>query len=253
MSDFVARTNSHNAEGWLVTTPGIKYFVTEEGGQIAPVTFRMADGSSVEPYHLTPWQDENKTGLSGALKNLRGEIFCMPFGGNADPVDGEKHPAHGECSGGKWELMSAENNGVSSTVRFSFSSEIRKSELVKTVTVNRGESVLYFTHTVSGSHGSMPLGHHPIIKMPAKGETMLLSVGRFDYGSTCPGVFSNPEKEAYQLLARGEEFTEIEAVPVLPKDMDTVDYSVFPSPYGFCDLFSVFKKPSDKPAWVAAV
>ena len=98
MTDFVRKSSSHNADGWLVNAPGIEYFVTEEGGQIAPVVFRLPDGKTVEPYHLTPWQDEDKSGLSGALKNLRGEIFCMPFGGNADPVNGEKHPSHGECS-----------------------------------------------------------------------------------------------------------------------------------------------------------
>ena len=253
MSEFVQKTSSHNAGGWLVNAPGIEYFVTEEGGQIAPVVFRLPDGRTAEPYHLTPWQDEEKSSLSGALKNLRGEIFCMPFGGNADPVDGEKHPAHGECSGGKWELLSAEENGMSATVRFRFHSHVRESELVKEVVVNRGESVLYFKHTISGSHGTMPLGHHPIIKMPEKGETMFLSVGEFEYGSTCPGVFSDPEKEAYQILARGAEFKTIEKVPALPRDIESIDYSVFPSPYGFCDLFSVFKKPSEKPAWVAAV
>lgn len=253
MTDFVRKSSSHNADGWLVNAPGIEYFVTEEGGQIAPVVFRLPDGKTVEPYHLTPWQDEDKSGLSGALKNLRGEIFCMPFGGNADPVNGEKHPAHGECSGGKWEFVSAEETGDAVAVKFRFHSHIRESKLEKCVIVNRGESVLYFRHTISGSHGTMPLGHHPIIKMPEEGKKMYLSVGEFAYGSTCPGVFSDPKKEAYQILARGAEFRSIEAVPALVRDVESIDYSEFPSPYGFCDLFSVFKKPSEHPAWVTAV
>ena len=61
MTDFVRKSSSHNADGWLVNAPGIEYFVTEEGGQIAPVVFRLPDGKTVEPYHLTPWQDEDKS------------------------------------------------------------------------------------------------------------------------------------------------------------------------------------------------
>ena len=146
----------------------------------------------------------------------------MPFGGNADPVNGEKHPSHGECSGGKWEFVSAEETGDAVAVKFCFHSHIRESELEKCVIVNRGESVLYFRHTISGSHGTMPLGHHPIIKMPEEGKKMYLSVGEFAYGSTCPGVFSDPKKEAYQILARGAEFRSIEAVPALVRDVDNI-------------------------------
>lgn len=250
--NFVTKTNSHNADGWLISTENIELFVTEEGAQIAPVTFTVG-GKAIMPYHLTPWQDEDKTGLSGALKNLRGEIFCMPFGGNAELVNGEKHPAHGEVSGEKWELLSASVSGDVSTIAFGISVKVRKADVVKTVKINRKHPVLYFTHTISNSSGEMALGHHPIIKMPENGEKMYLSVGKFDFGMTCPGIFSDPRKEAYQILDRGKEFTTISAVPALPRDLDSIDYSEFPSPYGFTDLFSVFKKPSDKPAWVVAV
>lgn len=250
--NFVTKTSSHNADGWLITTDHVEFFVTEEGAHIAPVTFSV-DGKKIMPYHLTPWQDEDKTGMSGALKNLRGEIFCMPFGGNAEPVNGEKHPGHGEVSGDKWELLSANVSGDVSTIEFGISTKIRRADVVKTVKVNKKHPVLYFTHTISNSYGEMDLGHHPIIKMPENGEKMYLSVGKFDFGMTCPGIFSDPRKEAYQILDRGKEFSSISAVPALPKDIDSIDYSEFPSPYGFTDLFSVFKKPSGKPAWVVAV
>ena len=182
--NFVTKTNSHNADGWLISTENIELFVTEEGGQIAPVTFTVG-GKAIMPYHLTPWQDEDKTGLSGALKNLRGEIFCMPFGGNAELVNGEKHPAHGEVSGEKWELLSASVSGDVSTIAFGISVKVRKADVVKTVKINRKHPVLYFTHTISNSSGEMALGHHPIIKMPENGEKIYISVGKFYFGMTC--------------------------------------------------------------------
>lgn len=249
---FVTKTSSHNAEGWHIALENVDLFVTEEGAQIAPVTFHIG-GQDIEPYHLSPWQDEDKTGLSGALKNLRGEIFCMPFGGNAEEFQGERHPAHGEVSGDHWHLISASQEGDLTEIQFGVTTNVRKAEVVKTITVNRSHPVLYFSHKISGASGPMPLGHHPIVKMPGKGERMYLAIGNFKFGMTCPGIFSDPEKNAYQTLARGAEFDSIECIPSLLRDSETLDYSVFPSPCGFTDLFSVFKKPNGSPAWVAAV
>ena len=128
--NFVTKTNSHKSDGWLISTENIELFVTEEGGQIAPVTFTVG-GKAIMPYHLTPWQDEDKTGLSGALKNLRGEIFCMPFGGNAELVNGEKHPAHGEVSGEKWSCFPHRSPAMSLRLHSAFPSRSGRRMLSK--------------------------------------------------------------------------------------------------------------------------
>ncbi len=38
------------------------------------------------------------------LNTLRGDFFCMPFGGNSEAVNGESHPPHGEIAGNDWEI-----------------------------------------------------------------------------------------------------------------------------------------------------
>jgi cobalt/nickel transport system permease protein len=40
------------------------------------------------------------------LRVLRGDFFCLPFGGNATAWHGEKHPLHGETANREWRLES---------------------------------------------------------------------------------------------------------------------------------------------------
>ena len=255
MSGYTLTTKTvHNAEGWQVETDSVSVFTAKGGAMTAPVTFKFADGTTASPYHVTPWQDENKAGMAdNCLKNLRGEFFCLPFGGNGDALNGEIHPCHGEVSGEDWNLADVQESDKGVTMEYKFSMKARAGEVTKKITINYGETVLYLSDTVSGSHGEMPAGHHPIIRMPLDGNKMYLSFGKFDAGRISPGFFSNPDVKEYQYLAPGASFDSIEKIPTIFKDPEFADYSVYPSPYGFCDLFSVLKKPSDQPAWSAAV
>lgn len=255
MSSYTLTSKTvHNAEGWQVETDSVRIFTTKGGAMTAPVTFKFANGSTVQPYHVTPWQDENKGGMGNdCLKNLRGEFFCLPFGGNGDALNGEIHPCHGEVSGEDWTLSDVKEEAGSVTMEYKFSMKARAGEVTKKIKLNYGETVLYLSDSVSGSHGDMPAGHHPIIRMPADGSKMYLSFGKFEKGLTSPGLFSNPDAKEYQYLAPGAEFSAVEKIPTIFKDPEFADYSVYPTPYGYCDLFSVLKKPSDTPAWSAAV
>ena len=225
-------TTVHNAEGWQVETKSVNMFTTKGSAMTAPVYFQFENGKTVQPYYVSPWQDENKNGMGNdCLKNLRGEFFCLPFGGNGDPVDGEQHPCHGEVSSYDWTLSDVQENEEGVTVEYKFTMKVRPGEVTKKIKVNYGETVLYLSDTVSGCRGDMPAGHHPIIKMPSDGKKMYLSFGQFDYGSTCPGVFSNPNAKEYQYLASGAEFKAVEKVPTAFKTPEFADYSVYPSPY----------------------
>jgi len=64
---------------------------------MAPVTFFRNTSHPIQPYHISPWQDEAPIEMPApVLKTLRGDCFCLPFGGNSEAVAGEKHPPHGE-------------------------------------------------------------------------------------------------------------------------------------------------------------
>ena len=79
---------------WVIGNDQVELAVTMRGGHMAPVTFFRGAEAPVQPYYISPWQGtRTRTGVA-VLDMLRGDFFCMPFGGG-EPYRGENHPAHG--------------------------------------------------------------------------------------------------------------------------------------------------------------
>src|SRR5437762_992200 len=93
---------------WRIATRNVEAFVTQLGGHVGPVTFNVS-GRKIAPYSVAPWATEKVDPKTPAIiRALRGDFFCMPFGGNSTPYRGEKHPIHGEVANVKWKLESYE-------------------------------------------------------------------------------------------------------------------------------------------------
>jgi hypothetical protein len=55
---------------------------------LAPVRFDLPDGRSVQPMHIPPWANENRSpDLPPILRGLRGEWPCVPFGAGTASAD----------------------------------------------------------------------------------------------------------------------------------------------------------------------
>ena len=95
----------HGQKSWVTTTSTVEMAVTQLGGHLAPVVFG-ADSDPFQPYYISPWQGERGVPAMPCpcLAPLRGDFFCLPFGGNGTPYRGERHPPHGETSGSLWKL-----------------------------------------------------------------------------------------------------------------------------------------------------
>ena len=97
---------------WRLASDRVEAFVTQLGGHLAPVTFDRR-GRKIAPYSVAPWAEEKlDRKMPAILRALRGDFFCLPFGGNAAPFRGEKHPMHGETANAKWRLEAEESNGA---------------------------------------------------------------------------------------------------------------------------------------------
>jgi hypothetical protein len=89
---------------WRIASSEVEAFVTEMGGHVGPVTFYRS-GQRLQPYSVAPWaQEKNDPPLRPVIKALRGDFFCMPFGGNATAFRGERHPVHGETANARWQF-----------------------------------------------------------------------------------------------------------------------------------------------------
>ncbi len=239
--------------GWRLANNCVDLFIAENGAQVAPVSFFNDMGKTFSPYYVSPWQKENIEIDEPVLVPLRGDFFCMPFGGNDDVYRGENHPVHGEAAGSVWMFRETKADNDQVTLSLELETEIVPGKITRELSLKEGQNVIYWCDTLEGYNVKMPLGHHSILKVPEDQAGLLMSVGKFELGMTCPGVFSNPVNQEYQSLAMGKEFTELSKVPLESSSNKFGDFSTFPTPQGYDDLLGVFKKETGSPSWTVGV
>src|SRR5262249_7617338 len=150
---------------WSFSTSLVRASLTRRGGHLAPVTFTLKSGETVEPYAVAPWAEGKlPPGVPDLLRSLRGDFFCCPFGGNGVPWRGERHPPHGETANGSWRLVSLERVQGRATLHARMQTRARKGRVDKFLTLIDGHAVVYSSHVLSGLHGPMSLGHHALLK-----------------------------------------------------------------------------------------
>ena len=243
----------HSQVGWRLRSSTVDLFVTANGAHMAPVRFCTDTAKPVQPYYISPWQHEGLTGLPDpVLVPLRGDFFCMPFGANAETVDGEKHTGHGEPSSSKWRRVAVERDGKVQTLTLDLATGVRRGLITKKIHLVDGQNVIYTSHVIEGYSGKMPIGHHCTLAVPEEEGSLRIAVSPFALGMTCPVIFSNPVNREYQSLAINKTFTDLTKVPVLHRDAPPADCSSFPRRTGYTDLIQLFKKPSPQPVWTAA-
>lgn len=239
----------------VLATPQVEVAVTLLGGHMAPVTFFRDTDHPVQPYYMSPWQDEAAAEMPApVLVPLRGDFFCLPFGGNGEPYRGETHPPHGEVAGSPWTVVGGSRAGRSATLTLAIEPRSRAGRILKEVSLVEGQNVVYTRHLVEGFAGKAPVGHHAILAMPEAEGTVRISTSPLAFGMTAPGVFSDPRKREYQALLPGARWEDLARVPAVRKDAEPADLTRLPGRYGHCDLVQLVNAPpsGDEPAWVAA-
>jgi len=246
----------HSQPSFVISTKQVELAVTEIGGHMAPVTFFRDSRQPVRPYYISPWQDEKPSKMPvPVLVPLRGDFFCLPFGGNAQEVWGEKHPPHGETAGSRWILASAKRTGDLTSLTLAIETKIRPGRVTKELSLVDGQNVVYSRHTISGFVGRAPLGHHATLALPEKEGAVQLATSAFRFGMTYPGPFSDPRQREYQSLLPGAKWTDLTKVPTAWKGAPDADLTLLPARYGYADLIQLINEPWETtrgPAWVTA-
>lgn len=253
MNEAAIRSEKYSQSGWCLRTEQVELFITENGGHMAPVRFDLDGGTALEPYYISPWQDEGlKSFPDPVLAPLRGDFFCMPFGANAEEVDGEKHSVHGEAASARWHFVELTEEKDRTTLTLELRTTVRPGKITKKIHLRPGQNVVYTEHHLEGYSGSMPIGHHCNLDVPEEEGSLRIALSEYEIGRTPPVLVSNPANREYQSLAVGAEFTDLTRVPVLWKDHPPADCTSFPQRIGFTDLLQVCRKPGDFPAWTVA-
>jgi hypothetical protein len=234
---------------WRLASPEVEAFVTQMGGHLGPVTFDR-QGRKLQPCSVAPWAEEPADPLlPPVIQALRGDFFCLPFGGNATPFRGEKHPVHGETANARWRFESLETQGGRTCLHLSLRTKVRPGRVDKRIWLVAGENVVYSQHVVSGMSGPMNLGHHAMLKFPDVPGSGRVSTSRFVYGQVFPQAFEFPEQGGYSWLKLGAEFDSLEKVPTL--DGKTADLTRYPARRGFEDLLMLVSDMKAPFAWTA--
>lgn len=246
----------HQQPSYVLSTAQVDVAITELGGHMAPVTFYRDSSQPIQPYHISPWQDEPAAEMPvPVLVPLRGDFFCMPFGGNSEAVAGEKHPPHGEIAGSPWTHDSIKKTGDVTTMTMSIATKIRPGKVTKEISLIDNHNVVYSKHIIQGFAGRVPLGHHATLSMPGEAGQVRLSMSPIRFGRTYPGTFSDPKQREYQWLQPNTKWTSLNQVPVAWKGQPDADLSRLPAKQGFADLIQIVNEPWGKtqtPAWTTA-
>lgn len=234
---------------WRLASTSVEAFVTVQGGHLGPVTFDR-NGRKLRPYSVAPWAEESvDPSLPPILRVLRGDFFCLPFGGNDTPYRGEKHPVHGETANARWRFESLETHGGRTCLHLSLRTKFRPGRVDKRIWLVDGEDVIYSQHRVSEMNGSMNLGHHAMLRFPDAPGGGRVSTSPFVHGQVFPQAFELAENGGYSWLRRGATFSSLEKVPTL--DGKTADLTRYPARRGFEDLVLLVSDAKASFAWTA--
>ncbi len=239
--------------GWRMSNSNLEIFITELGAQVAPVRFYNNTDTPFMPYYINPWQAEKIEIDEPVLSTLRGNFFCMPFGGNAAEFQGEKHCVHGEAAGGRWKSQEVKSFDDRIVMTLTQTTTTRPGSLTKIIGLTEGQNIIYTRMLLNGYSGPMPLGFHAILRVPEQPDSVRVSSSEFALGITHPRGFSDPANREYQSLDDTREFTDLSQVPLVWKDPAFGDCSTYPQRQGFCDLLCLLKKDRGVPAWMTAV
>ena len=234
---------------WRLSSRNVEAFVTELGGHLGPITFDRQK-KKIQPYSVAPWAEEKLApGEPPLIQALRGDFFCLPFGGNGTSYRGEKHPPHGETANAKWQFESLATTGGRTTLRLGLQTTVRPGRVQKEITLADDQNVVYSKHTISGMSGPMNLGHHAMLKFPEAPGSGVISTSPFAYGQVFPDAFEKAEGYGYSCLQAGAEFSTLRSVPLAVGGK--TDLRHYPARRGYEDLVMLVSEMDVPFAWTA--
>ncbi|XHR26695.1 MAG: hypothetical protein ACFUZC_12130 [Chthoniobacteraceae bacterium] len=234
---------------WKIAANRVEACITQQGGHLAPVRFQLPQGA-VEPYAVAPWAEEAQDPkLLPLLQSLRGDFFCLPFGGNEKPHRGKCFPPHGETANGLWHFKTLQNDSYGKTLHLSLASELQSGQVEKLIHVRNNEAALYCRHIISGMSGRFPIGHHALLKIPPDADSAIVSTSKMRFAQVLPTSFENPEQGGYSRLKPGAVFSRMDRVPLLSGE--NADISRHPTGKGFDDLALFVHEARPDFAWTA--
>ncbi|MGI5920066.1 MAG: hypothetical protein ACOX8N_10560 [Christensenellales bacterium] len=162
--------------------------IHEDGGMVTG-EFDLG-GKWVNPFYSHPWPEYTGGDLLGFLK---GDFVCVPFGNKScSPIPGyaaeeafsEKEYPHGYSSNGKWELQRCSGDSAEVVIRYTDSVVDRVEREIAFLDGKKGISIK--NRVAVKENTRLPIGAHPIFRLPEKPGMAKLTVPKTDLIHTYP-------------------------------------------------------------------
>jgi hypothetical protein len=236
-------------DSWQFASRRVEAYLTRTGGHLGPVTFDRR-GRKIAPLATAPWAGEKlPPGTPPIIRILRGDFFCLPFGGNTTPWRGERHPVHGETANAAWKLEATRTDDRGIGVRLSMSTRVRRGHVRKMVFLPNDHDAVYQRHVVTGMSGPMNFGHHAMVRFPDQEGAGLISTSRFTLGQVFTEPVELPANRGYSILKPGAVFKSLDRVPTITGE--NADLSRYPARRGYEDLVQLVADDKLDFAWTA--
>jgi hypothetical protein len=226
---------------WILQGDRVQVGVTEEAGHLDPVRF-VTDTGEFQPMHVAPWADEHLgPDVPPVLRVLRGDFLCAPFG-PSDVLPDETR-VHGATANGRWVRGSADIHHLEAVLE----PTVMGARIRKIVRIHPHQAVVYQEHIFEGGSGSLPVGHHAMLRAP---EPLYLGFSRWIWAGTAPEPLEPDPKVGRSLLAYPQEITDLSRVRLAAGG--TADLSRYPTLEAHDDLVMLVADPKLPFAWSAA-
>ncbi len=245
-----ALRNRYNQPSYTIQTDQVSLSIAEMGGCMAPATFYRKTTQPVSPLAIAPWWDEKIPGdQPNVIKTLRGDFFCMPFGGGVTQYKGRAYPPHGETANRRWQFKDLTRSKAGRALHLKMNLKLQKGTVHKSIALVTGENAVYVRHRVAGLSGPMSYSHHATLQFPDRPGAGRLSFSKPKHAATFYEPLESPETQTYSILKPSSVIRDLTKVPLI--DGTITDLTSYPNRRGFEDLAMICADPDLDFAWSA--
>jgi len=246
-----ALRNRFGQPSYTLRSDEIDLSISEQGGCMAPATFFRRSKQPVSPLAVAPWWNEKiPNDQPNVIKTLRGDFFCMPFGGGVTKYRGRDYPPHGETANRKWSFVDQRKTKQGRSLELKMDLKLQKGRVSKILALADDENVVYVRHRIEGLTGPMSYSHHATLQFPDRPGAGRLSFSTFKHAATFYIPVESPETKTYSILKPDSAIKDLTKVPL--SDGTTTDLTSYPNRRGYEDLAMICADPSLDFAWSAA-
>ena len=242
--------NILNQPSYVVRSDQVSLSVAETGGMMAPVTFYRGEKQPISPLAVAPWWNEKiPSDQPSIIKGLRGDFFCMPFGGGVTKYKGRAYPPHGETANRKWQFQDLVRSKGGRALHLKMDLRLQAGSVQKSLALVGGQNAVYVRHRISGLSGPMSFSHHATLQFPDRLGAGRLSFSKHKHAATFYIPVESPETQTYSILKPDTVIRDLTKVPLT--DRTTTDLTSYPNRRGYEDLAMICADPDLEFAWSA--